>query len=217
MSDGRFYLGHLGSIPVYVMPEAALNLLLIWWWCDGTLASYMAQLIALLLVILIHESGHALMAKVLGMRGITITLAALGGFCTYGGILVPRTQLFISLAGPAANLITAAVMFFALPYAGGLLNIDPVVGMAYHATLIFSIFLGIFNLLPLFPLDGGQATLAVAYMITKREAAARHFTLIASVVAAGLACVGLAYINALSMFNGIMIALLLFTAFRTLR
>jgi len=216
--DGRFYLGHLGKTPVYVAPDAVLNLLLVWMWCDKTLQGFIVVLMAFLTVILVHESGHAVTARLLGMQGISITLSAFGGYCSYAGDRRPRTELPISLSGPIANLLTAGILWLLAAYGGlSLARFDPLLHSFFQALFAFSLILGIFNLLPIYPLDGGQAVLAVSRMAARSDANARRFTLSLTVASAAMILLALVYFQRTDFFLFFIVGLLLWTAFRDLR
>ena len=217
LDQGRFYLGHLGKTPVFVVPEAALNLLLVWMWCDKTLAGFLAVLMAFLVVILIHESGHAVLARAMGMQGISITLSAFGGFCSYGGDRQPKRELPIILAGCAFNLLTALGLWLIDRHLFNVDALDPLLARFYWATFSFSLVLGLFNLLPIYPLDGGQATLAVSRMIARSDANARRFTLSVTVASAIGAVALLSWLGWISIFTFFILAMLLLSAFRDLR
>ena len=217
LDQGRFYLGHLGKTPVFVVPEAALNLLLVWMWCDKTLAGFLAVLMAFLVVILIHESGHAVLARAMGMQGISITLSAFGGFCSYGGDRQPKRELPIILAGCAFNLLTALGLWLIDRHLFNVDALDPLLARFYWATFSFSLVLGLFNLLPIYPLDGGQATLAVSRMIARSDANARRFTLSVTVASAIGAVALLSWLGWISIFTFFILAMLLVSAFRDLR
>jgi Zn-dependent protease len=86
------------------------------------------------------------------------------------------------------------------------------------AVMFMSFFLGLFNLLPIYPLDGGQATLAASRMVVTKEANARRFTLSLAVVTAFAVFAGyVSFIGQPSLFTIIILGLLLFSAFRDLR
>lgn len=213
-----FYLGHLGKTPVFVSPDSILNLLLVWMWCDKTVPGFMVMLMALVTVILVHESGHALMARINGMFGITIVLAAFGGFCSYGGSRSPKTELPIALAGPAANLLTAAALWLTFRYVPHLDTLNQLIVSYLIYVMYLSLVLGLFNLLPIYPLDGGQATLAVSRMISRSETNARRFTLSLTVTAVPATLVAMHFMHfGIGVWTLAIFALLLFSAFRDLR
>jgi Zn-dependent protease len=106
--------------------------------------------------VLAHELGHAVAARMVGARP-SIALVALGGVTSY---VPPRplsrlSSLGIALAGPAVGLVLGG----ALVVVGRSVDVEP--GGLVEYTLLMAIFttLGwsILNLLPIVPLDGGQA------------------------------------------------------------
>lgn len=128
---------------------------------------------SLLLAVLIHEVGHALVAQRLGYQTRIIVLWALGGLVMFDR--VPgraRHQIAISAAGPLANLALALVIIGLLWGAEALLGhwwwydlrgwffdrdlpgirLDRVAQQA----IVLNLVLAVFNLIPIFPLDGGQ-------------------------------------------------------------
>jgi Zn-dependent protease len=103
--------------------------------------------IALFGSVLLHELGHALAARRFGIDTRSITLYPFGGIAALSAEpRTPRAELWIALAGPAVN--------FALAAAGAALALlgTPLMGMFVAINLA----LGLFNLLPAFPMDGGR-------------------------------------------------------------
>jgi Zn-dependent protease len=217
-NQGRFYLGHLGQVPVYIAPEAVFMLLLLWMWSDHTLPGFLILVMALITVILSHEFSHAAVARWRGMSGVSITIAALGGFCSYQGQRRPLNELLISLAGPFGNFLTAGILYAFTLWVMPFERFDPMIAKFLIAVMFMSFFLGLFNLLPIYPLDGGQATLAASRMVVTKEANARRFTLSLAVVTAFAVFAGyVSFIGQPSLFTIIILGLLLFSAFRDLR
>jgi Zn-dependent protease len=110
------------------------------------------------LAVLVHELGHAVLARAAGASP-QIALAGFGGVTTYTppGPLSRARSLGISLAGPAVGLAVGFVLVAIQLTVGEDLNRD---GWVYHALRIgvwTCIGWSIFNLLPVLPLDGGQA------------------------------------------------------------
>ncbi|MFT4976326.1 MAG: Zn-dependent protease [Myxococcota bacterium] len=97
--------------------------------------------------VLLHELGHALVARRFGIDTRSITLYPFGGIAALTAEPdSPRSELWIALAGPAVNFALAALT---LPLAW--------LGAPLAATFIgINLVLGIFNLLPAFPMDGGR-------------------------------------------------------------
>jgi Zn-dependent protease/CBS domain-containing protein len=113
----------------------------------------------LFLCVLLHEFGHVFAARRYGVQTPDITLLPIGGVARLERIPEePSQELIIALAGPAVNVVIAAVLFVAL---GGFLPPDSVEvqnpGTSMLARLaMVNLFLVLFNLIPAFPMDGGR-------------------------------------------------------------
>lgn len=119
--------------------------------------------VGIVLSILLHEFGHALVAKRYGLSGITITLHGLGGFAMSNGPRTPRQALVIALAGPAATFFIGGAATLAGRY--GLPNATSEVAFKQFWLLAglgqFNLLLGLLNLIPSLPFDGGNALRAI--------------------------------------------------------
>ena len=107
-----------------------------------------------LVAVLLHELGHAVLARRVGASP-SITLMAMGGVTTY---TPPRQlsrleSLAISLAGPAVGIVLGGALLLLRP------DEDPpgLFGFALRAAIFTTLGWSLFNLLPIAPLDGGQA------------------------------------------------------------
>lgn len=104
------------------------------------------------LSILFHELGHATVARSFSLEPISITLHGFGGSTRHAASGSAGRELAIVLAGPGFGLILAAV--------GLILVLLPLPGTLHDAAkLVLWLNLGwsLFNLIPIFPMDGGQA------------------------------------------------------------
>jgi Zn-dependent protease len=124
-----------------------------------------------LVSILVHELGHALMQQYFGGHP-WITLYSFGGLASCNDCdRRPRSQILISLAGPLAGFFLAAFVVSILLATQHLVAIqfawNPVVWMPFESRvadlaifflLYVNIFWGLLNLLPIYPLDGGQVS-----------------------------------------------------------
>jgi Zn-dependent protease len=110
-------------------------------------------LAALILSLFAHELAHALMARRLGVQVIDITFMPHAGMARMRGLPEdPRVESFVALAGPVSNLILAALLW---PVAA-LAPATSAVGLFAGAMVVVNLFLGLLNLLPAFPMDGGR-------------------------------------------------------------
>lgn len=106
--------------------------------------------------VLVHEFGHAFVARTTGAAP-AVALVAFGGVTTFAP---PRQlsrlrSLSISLAGPLVGIAFGGLLLL-LASAFGPLDQDGWVGLAYRIGLWTSLGWGFLNLLPILPLDGGQ-------------------------------------------------------------
>jgi Zn-dependent protease len=153
-------LGKVAGIDLYLHPSAFLIFL----FAGGSgLASIGLETIALVVglfaSIVLHELGHALTARLYGIRTADITLYLFGGVARLERM--PRSggpELLIALAGPAVSFATALAL-------GGLALVVSALGRPVPGLLIelasLNAMLGLFNLLPIFPMDGGRVLRAL--------------------------------------------------------
>ncbi len=167
-------LGEVSGIGVYM--HATFLLLIGWvaltyWTQTRTLTAVAAGvgfILALFGCVLLHELGHALTAKKFGIKTRDITLLPIGGVARLERMPDdPKQELWVALAGPAVNVVIAAVLFLWLTATGGLkpLNQLSVSGGPFlERLMIVNISLVLFNLLPAFPMDGGRVVRALLAM-----------------------------------------------------
>ena len=115
----------------------------------------------LLVIVLAHEFGHSLVAQRLGIEVTQISILPIGGMA-HMSILPERSaeELRIAIAGPAVNILLAVPGLVVLVAAGQLdwpeqLIEGSLIGLLFWFTAV-NLALGLFNLLPAFPMDGGR-------------------------------------------------------------
>ena len=126
------------------------------------LASTSLFIVALFGCVVLHELGHALMARRFGIETLDITLYPIGGVARLQRMpRAPGAELLIALAGPAVNFAIVAVLM-GLEFLGiGGIESDLSPGGFLGALMIMNLILGIFNLIPAFPMDGGRVLRAL--------------------------------------------------------
>ena len=106
----------------------------------------------LYLSVLVHEASHALVAQRFGLPVTYITLQFFGGMTSIDGEPEsPRQEFWVSVVGPLSSLgvaLAAWLAYLAVP--GGL------IGLAFSGLAWTNLFVGIINLVPGLPLDGGR-------------------------------------------------------------
>jgi len=130
---------------------------------DPALYWIVGALIALLFFgsVLAHELSHALVARRFGLKVKEITLFIFGGAATLEGETKhPREEALIAAAGPMTSLAIAAVLF----------GIDAVIHQPQLGAItgwlgFINLTLGLFNLIPGFPMDGGRILHALLWRL----------------------------------------------------
>ncbi len=141
----------------------------------------LAAAVALFACVILHELGHSYIAKKHGTKIQSITLFLFGGVSALEEIpRDPKTELKMALAGPGVSfliaLISMIIYIIFKPSGDSFTSInDPFLRLFWMISII-NIMLGIFNLLPAFPMDGGRVLRAwlaqrTTYIRATREAA----------------------------------------------
>jgi Zn-dependent protease/CBS domain-containing protein len=111
--------------------------------------------------VLAHEFSHALVARRFGLQVAGITLFIFGGATTIeGDARTPREEALIALAGPASSIVIGA----ALLGAGALVSVSEARALLGWLGVI-NVVLGVFNLVPGFPMDGGRVLRAILWRL----------------------------------------------------
>lgn len=137
--------------------------------------------------VLVHELGHALMGRAFGLAP-RIDLHGMGGTTSWtsGPRIGNGKRVAISLAGPFAGFLLGAAVFL---FATRLPPLNPLAKDAIRQMLFVNIGWGIFNLLPLLPLDGGNVMRATIDAATngRGEKPARIVSIVLCAALLGLA------------------------------
>ena len=159
--DIRFHFSMLFSLPIayYLFhPANGRDVAVAFIWVVG-----------FILCIFLHELGHTLAAQLVGVEVKSIVIWILGGFTNLSRKPEkPAYNLVISAAGPLVNMFLAflcvlfylVVSFLFLPYINNLgifLWAQVFVNLSFSLALV-NLILVVFNLLPIYPLDGGNIT-----------------------------------------------------------
>lgn len=123
----------------------------------------LAFAVLLYLSVLLHEMSHALMAKHYGLPVRSITLHFLGGVTEIEGEPdTPGREFGVSVVGPLTS-IAVGMVFFALAF----VTPEGLLLMAVQALAGANLLVGILNLVPGLPLDGGRVLRAAVWKITR--------------------------------------------------
>jgi len=211
---GGFPLFRVAGIQVRVDPSWFLIFLLIWWSLSAgyfprtqpeasAAQTWIAGLLAALFFfvsLLLHELSHSVVARRAGHEVRSITLFLFGGAAEMTSEPEnPATEFRIAIAGPLASF--ALALFFWV--AGRLLPAatpDLLLGVLGYLAWI-NLALGVFNLLPGFPLDGGRILRALLWW---RTGSLRRASRVATQAGKGLG-LGLALLGGIQIFSGALV------------
>lgn len=185
---------------IHLFRFAGVDVYLHWWWflaaiyeIKGGTRSYssigwnIAEYLALFVIVLMHEYGHALACRQVGGVADRIVLWPLGGVAYVNPPQRPAPILWSIAAGPLVNVAL-------LPILAGLNMLgsaNPDVHILLRNILWIDIGLLIFNMLPIYPLDGGKILRSLLWFVLGRANSLMTAVVIGFIGAIGL--VGLAF------------------------
>jgi Zn-dependent protease len=151
------------------------------------------EYLALFAIVLVHEFGHALACRQTGGTANQIVLWPLGGIAFVNPPRRPGAMLWSIAAGPLVNVAFLPILSLALvlvrPGAGaeGPSDLQIFVGQVWGINLL----LLIFNLLPVYPLDGGQILRALLWFPLGEIRSLQIASVVGLIGGAGLALLAL--------------------------
>jgi len=175
---GSLRIGKIAGIDIYIHVSWIIILVLltvslaIGWFPQlypgqSTATYWIVSLIAALLLfvsVLLHELAHSLVARRRGLPVKNITLFIFGGVSNIeqepkdAGI-----EFQVAVVGPLTSLLIGAICFLLqLPFRGS----NSLLGGILFYLAVTNILLGVFNLIPAFPLDGGRVLRSIIWKIT---------------------------------------------------
>ncbi|MGB3328087.1 MAG: site-2 protease family protein [Thermomicrobiales bacterium] len=205
-----YHVGRLFGVDVNVHPTFLLVFLwVVYQWGIGPHGGLVPFVLGCLFVVaiffsvLLHELGHGAMAQHYGIRVLDITLWPFNGVARIEQSPdSPRSELMVSVAGPAMNLALCIALLPAVLLIGTALGPDSLVpggelyGEMTPATFlsyvaITNLFLFAFNLFPAFPMDGGRVLRAALSPSIGRERATQIAVMLGTILAGIMIVVGI--------------------------
>ena len=126
-----------------------------------------AEYLSLFVIVLMHELGHSLACRSVGGRAERIMLWPLGGVAYVQPPPRPGALLWSIAAGPLVNLVLIVVLT-PIVVVSGLVHLAPDPARFVTALLMINGVLFVFNMLPVYPLDGGQILQALLWFVVGR-------------------------------------------------
>jgi Zn-dependent protease len=173
------------------------------------------EYLALFFIVLLHEFGHSLACRQVGGRADRIVLWPLGGVAFVQPPERPGAILWSLVAGPLVNVILVPVLL-GLGLLTGILGIDVTSDASRLLETVFVINIGmlIFNLMPIYPLDGGQILRSLLWFAFGR---AWSLTIATALGFFGVAALVLLALAARSPWMGVVAAFILLNCWNGLR
>lgn len=167
----QWKLARIAGIDVYM--HATFLLIIGWvalshWTEQRTIEAVISGILFILLLfifVVMHEYGHALTARKFGIKTRDITLYPIGGVARLERMPEkPIEELWVALAGPAVNVVIAAVLFGYLVFTRTFVPMTSLTvstGPFIERLMMVNLWLVLFNLIPAFPMDGGRVLRAL--------------------------------------------------------
>lgn len=230
----------VAGIPVRVHPLFWVISFLFGFSANNLIYTFLWMLVVFV-SILIHELGHAFAFRRYGLRssiilhfagGLTVPESLSWGSTWANVALTPRQEIFISLAGPFAGFLFAALVIGGVVVSGGSVGLNWLLGviplpstamvpiggiiLSTVATMLLfvNIFWGLINLVPVYPLDGGNVTRYALLQYDPRDGIRK--SLWVSVIAGGImAVIGLVAFG--SVYMAMLFGFLAFQSYQLLQ
>jgi Zn-dependent protease len=191
-------VGTFFGIETRIHVTFVLLLALIAWVSWQSVPSWVAMFVTIGFVVaifgsvLLHEYGHALMARRFGIGTREIILLPIGGVAQLTSMPRDAKQEFwVAIAGPLVNVVIAAILAIVVYGVGPIVGLPGVESGLLDSLLWANVGLAIFNMLPAFPMDGGRVFRAALELRWGRLKATEIAVLLGRVIAVGLGLWGL--------------------------
>jgi Zn-dependent protease len=196
-------IARIAGIDVYVHATFLFLIYLAgisYWNEQGTLDAVIAGvgfILALFGCVVLHEYGHALTARRYGIRTRSITLFPIGGIASLERLPEdPRQEIHVAIAGPVVNFAIALLLYVYLDLRGIDISAEElsVTGAPFLYRLMWvNLFIGGFNLLPAFPMDGGRILRATLALRMDHAQATQKAASVGQFLAIGMGMLGIMY------------------------
>jgi Zn-dependent protease/CBS domain-containing protein len=165
---------------------------------------------AMFLCVVLHEFGHALTARRFGVGTQDITLLPIGGIARLDRIPEePWHEFWIAIAGPAVNVVIAAVLLVVhlVSGSGRPLSLEWSGDEIVTSLMVVNVLLFAFNLIPAFPMDGGRILRALLAMVMPRVTATNVAARVGQAIAIGFGLLSILSQNWILLFITIFVFL----------
>ena len=194
-------MGNLNQGAIRIFRVAGIDVFLHWSWfvvalfeINGRANKYSSitwnvlEYLSLFLIVTLHEFGHALACRQVGGTANRIVLWPLGGVAYVNPPARPGATLWSIAAGPLVNVALVPV-FLIIGFVGGSAGWADTMPNAHtflRSIAFINLGLLIFNVLPIYPLDGGQILRSLLWFVMGRARSLMTATILGFVGAIGL-------------------------------
>jgi len=157
----------------------------------SSIAWNVAEYLALFLIVTTHEFGHALACRQVGGTSNQIVLWPLGGIAYVNPPPRPGATLWSLAAGPLVNVVLLPILYalVMMSRSAGWAETMPDAYALVRAVFYINFGLLVFNMLPIYPLDGGQILRSLLWFVVGRARSLMAATVIGFIGVAGLIAV----------------------------
>jgi len=229
---GALKIGVIAKIPIYLhwsFSLILLSIIYVGYSSNQDVKGYfflgLFFLIMFTLVVM-HEFGHSLTARRFGVKTRDIILSPIGGIARLEEIpKKPWHEFLVAVAGPAVNIVIALISFSVLflfdksifPPAEN--EIDLISKPENILPMLFwmNIILGVFNMIPAFPMDGGRVLRALLSIRMGRVKATKIASIVGQLFAVGFIVYGIYAVHYVLPFIGVFIFLMARAEYKNVR
>ncbi len=213
---GSFRIGRIAGIDIYIHVSWLIIIVLLTWslatgWFAvlypgwSTVTYWVVSLIAALLLflaVLVHELAHSVVARARGLPVKNITLYIFGGVSNLEQEpQTPGVEFQMAFVGPLTSLLIGGVAYLLLLALGK--NTSPLAAILGYLA-VMNVLLGIFNLIPGFPLDGGRVLRSIVWKLSgSLRTGTRVTTIVGEVIAYLLILLGIWFFFGGNLLDGI--------------
>jgi Zn-dependent protease/predicted transcriptional regulator len=196
-------IARVSGIDIYIHATFLLLIYIVgisYWKQQGTMGAVISgvgYILALFFCVVLHEFGHSLTARRYGIQTRNITLLPIGGIASLEKMPDdPRQEINVAIAGPAVNFVIAILLYLYLYLSNAEDTAEQfgVTGGSFlYRLMVVNFFLGTFNLLPAFPMDGGRVLRAVLALRMDHAKATQKAASVGQFLAVGMGLLGIMY------------------------
>ena len=134
----------------------------------GSISWNVAEYLAVFAIVLLHEFGHSFASRQVGGRADQIVLWPLGGVAYAKPPPRPGAVLWTIVAGPLVNVVLFFILSWLVFYSPVLGMLEADAGRFLKDLWMINTIMLVFNLLPIYPLDGGQILQSLLWYVVGR-------------------------------------------------